>query len=106
MTTVVKYNISLAITLQIRLLEEEKEEQLSEKVIILFEHLGERPHHESLRLGSTCDTGKYRPVKVKLPTPDHVHRILKQAKSLKQSPSYSSVFTAPGLEVRRKTEEE
>ena len=66
-------------------LEEEKGEQLSDKVSNLFEHLGERPRQESERLGWKFEVGKNRPVKVKLPTSDHVHRILRQAKNLKQS---------------------
>ena len=75
-------------------LEEEKGEQLSDKVSNLFEHLGERPRQESVRLGR-FEVGKNRPVKVKLPTSDHVHRILRQAKTLKQSSCYSSVFITP-----------
>jgi cell division septum initiation protein DivIVA len=76
-------------------LEEEKGEQLSEKVGNLFQHLGEKSRQESVRLGWKFEAGKHRPVKVKLPTSDHVQRILKQAKILKQSSSYSSVFLAP-----------
>ena len=48
-----------------------------------------------MRLGRKFEVGKNRPVKVKLPTSDHVHRILRQAKTLKQSSCYSSVFITP-----------
>ena len=72
-------------------IEEDNGEQLSEKVSNFFEYLGEKPRHESLRIGFKCDTGKRRPVKVKLPSSDHVHRILKQAKTLKQSSAYSGL---------------
>ena len=76
-------------------LEEDNGEQLSEKVGNLLEHLGEKPRQESVRLGRKFEAGKHRPVKVKLPTPDHVRRVLNQAKTLKQSSSFSSVFIAP-----------
>ena len=90
-------------TLMIFGLEEGTGEQLSDQVSNLFEHLGEKPRHESLRLGVKCSAGKHRPVKVKLPTPDHANRISKQAKTLKQSSCYSSVFIAPD---RTKSERE
>lgn len=76
-------------------LEEESGENLSEKVGDLLQHLGEKPRQESERLGGKFEAGKHRPIKAKLPTADHVQRILRLAKTLKQTSTYSSVFIAP-----------
>ena len=46
-------------------------------------------------------------MKVKLPSTDHIPRIFKQAKTLKQSSAYSSDFIAPDrTKMRGKTEAE
>ena len=65
--------------------------------------LGKKPRHESLGIAFKCDTGKLWPVKVKFPSTDHVHHILKQARTLKQFSTHSSVFIAPN---RTKNERE
>ena len=76
-------------------LKEEPNEQLSQKMDNFLLHFGEKPRHESTRIGMKTKGDNPRPVKIRLSSSVHVHRILKLAKTLKDSESYSSVFIAP-----------
>ena len=76
-------------------LREEKTENLSSKVDNLLEQFGEKPRHESSRIGTQSDPQKPRPVKIKLPSSASVHSILQAAKTLKQSSDYRSVYIHP-----------
>jgi hypothetical protein len=64
----------------------------------VFECVGEKPRHESVRIGlktSEVQTVRHRPVKVKLADSSHVIQILRSAKKLKETDNYGSVFLSP-----------
>jgi hypothetical protein len=76
-------------------LSEEEDEKLCERVSSVFEAIGEKPRFEACRLGKSGDQDKLRPVKVTLTSATTVYQILKNARNLKTSDSYQSVFISP-----------
>ena len=65
----------------------------------VFEAIGEKPRHESVRVGvkksTDSETGRHRPIKVRLSNSSHVIQILRAARKLKDTAAYRSVFLCP-----------
>jgi len=77
-------------------LKEETHEDTSKKISELLDYLGEKPRHESVRIGvQKSDESKQRPVKVSLASSAHAIQILRAARKLKDSDGYGSVFICP-----------
>ena len=78
-------------------LSEAEDDNLCERVGSVFEAIGEKPRFEACRLGKqkSGDQDKVRPVKVTLSSSTTVYQILKNAKNLKTSDSFKSVFISP-----------
>ena len=77
-------------------LDEDKEEQLSEKICDLFETMGEKPRTEAYRIGKlSAEKTSPRPVKVTMTSSSSVHQLLDKAKRLKTSSKYQKVFLSP-----------
>ena len=78
-------------------LPEEDDEKICERISSVFEAIGEKPRFEACRLGKqkSSDQDKVRPVKVTFSSATTVYQILKNAKNLKTSDSFQSVFISP-----------
>ena len=65
----------------------------------VFGVIGEKPRHESVRVGvkksTDSETGRHRPIKVRMSNSSHVIQILRAARKLKDSAAYRSVFLCP-----------
>lgn len=78
-------------------LDEEPDEQLSDKIIDVLLQLGEKPRVEATRLGTKGSSGNKpcRPVKVRLGSSALVRQILTKSKTLKDIDRFKSVFVCP-----------
>ncbi len=80
-------------------LQEEPNEDTCAAVSGVLEFLGEKPRHESVRIGvkeeSGTDKSRPRPVKISLSSSAHVIRILRAARNLKNCEQYKMVFICP-----------
>ncbi len=62
----------------------------------LFEYLGEKPRHESVRIGiQRTPATTPRPVKVTVANSSHVFQLLRAARKLKDCAKYHNVFICP-----------
>lgn len=88
-------------------LKEDSNEELSQKVGEIFEHLGEKPKLEASRLGKKSVQATVRPVKVTLSSSTCVKLILSKARQLRSSEKFRTVFLSPDrtLEERSKHKE-
>ena len=78
-------------------LEEENHENTGKIVDAVLESIGEKPRHESVRIGvqqptSGSDQSRPRPIKVSVSTAAHVFQVLKAARMLKSIEQYTEVF--------------
>ena len=76
-------------------LDETKNENLNERVQKVFEEIGLKPVMEVCRVGKSSKEKLKRPVKVTLSTSGTVDQILSQARRLRQSDNFSSVYVRP-----------
>ena len=77
-------------------MKETDREVTGEKVDELFEQLGTKPRHESVRIGVKKDVADNpRPIKVSLTSSTYVHQILQAARGLKTSEAFKNVFVCP-----------
>ena len=77
-------------------LEEDKNENLSEKVGEVFVSVGEKPSFVASRLGKKTGS-KARPVKVTLTGNGSVNQILYKSKRLRTVEALKSVFMSPDM---------
>ena len=82
-------------------LEEKKNEDVGALVHEVMEEIGLKPTLEVSRIGKI---GSNRPVKVKFSTPTTALQILGQAKRLKDSAKFSSVFIRPDRSVEERAQ--
>ena len=81
---------------------EQEGENLAERVQEVFQEIGIKPTMEVSRVGKVSkDLKTKRPVKVSLSSPSVAYQILSQARRLRKSENFSSVFVRPD-----RTEEE
>ena len=78
-------------------LEEENNENTGKVVDAVLESIGEKPRHDSVRIGvlqptSGSDQSRPRPIKVSVSTAAHVFQVLKAARMLKSIEQYTEVF--------------
>lgn len=77
-------------------LDEDKDENLSEKIGGLLGTIGQKPRTEVCRIGkSSAERIFPRPVKVTLSSSNSVKQVLQSAKELKTCPRYKRVFLSP-----------
>jgi len=75
---------------------ETEKENLTELVQDVFQDIGIKPTLETVsRLGKAGKENTKRPVKVTLSSPSVAHQILSQARRLRESENFSSVFVRP-----------
>jgi hypothetical protein len=77
---------------------ETENENLSERIQDVFQEIGMKPTLETVsRLGKVSKekTKRERPVKVTLSSPSVAHQILSQARRLRESENFGSVFVRP-----------
>ena len=86
-------------------LQESVDEDTNSVIDKVFESVGEKPRHDSVRIGSrpSSKAERHRPVKVRLADSSHVIQILRSAKKLKETDTYRKVFLSPdrSLEERK-----
>ena len=76
-------------------LPEEENDNLTERVQEVFQHIGFKPTMEVSRVGRVSKEKKKRPVKVTLSTSSVAYQILSQARKLHKSDNFGSVFIRP-----------
>lgn len=79
-------------------LAESAKENLSDKVSVVFQDIGEKPRFEACRLGKSSNsdsTKKVRPVKVTLSSSTIASQILSKSRKLKKTVNHQSVFICP-----------
>ena len=88
-------------------LKEEPGVDTGKQIDEVLEFLGEKPRHESVRIGTKkeSDSGRPvpRPVKVSVASSAHVFQILRAAKKLKDSEQFGNVFICPDRTVEERT---
>ena len=84
-------------------LEENENEELSDKINYVFEHIDEKPRFDAVRIGMKS-AGKVRPVKVKLPNSTAVHQILVKCKELRRCEDLKTVFISPDRSPEQRAE--
>ena len=76
-------------------LPEEENDNLTERVQEVFQHIGFKPTMEVSRVGRVSKEKKKRPVKVTLSNSSVAYQILSQARKLHKSDTFGSVFIRP-----------
>ena len=76
-------------------LTEEDNENLNEKVVEIFESIGQKPTADACRVGTRKSKDSVRPVKVKLSSSLIVDQLLTKVKTLRNISRFSSVFVCP-----------
>ena len=85
-------------------LPEEDDEQLSNKVSEVFEHLEQKPKFEASRLGKKRSDSATRPVKVSLSSSFIVQQILSKSKNLRVNDKFRTVFLSPDRTLEQRTQ--
>ena len=76
-------------------LSEESGEVLADKVVEVFENIGQKPKVEVCRVGRKKNTDSSRPVKVKVSSSLVVQQLLANAKNLRNVAKFKTVFVCP-----------
>ena len=83
-------------------LQENKEEDLGQKVVVVFRHLREKTRIEAIRLGKDSLTGTDRPVKIALSSSVIVRQIFSKSKKMRETEEFKAVLLAPYCTVKEK----
>ena len=83
-------------------LQEDEEEDLSQKVAVVFGHLGEKPRIEAIRMGKSSQTGTALPVKISLSSSVIIRHILSKSRKLRETEEFKVVFLAPDRTVEER----
>ena len=83
-------------------LPDDEEEQLEEKISEVLETVGQKPKIEVQRLGKKKTSTSTRPVKVRLSSSLIVHQILDNARKLRLSAKFKTVFLSPDRSIEER----
>ena len=83
-------------------LPEEDGEELETKISGVFEEIGLKPKLEAQRIGKKKTASSTRPVKVCVSSSLIVHQILVNAKNLRKSATYKTVFLSPDRSLEQR----
>ena len=84
-------------------LQEDEDEDLGQKVAVVFGHFGENPGIEIIRtLGKISQTETARSVKITLSSSVIVRQILSKSRKLRETDEFKTVFLAPDRTVENR----
>ena len=83
-------------------LPDDEEEQLEERISEVLETVGQKPKIEVERLGKKKTSTSTRPVKVRLSSSLIVHQILDNARKLRLSAKFKTVFLSPDRSIEER----
>ena len=83
-------------------LPDDEEEQLEERISEVLETVGQKPKIEVQRLGKKKTSTSTRPVKVRLSSSLIVHQILDNARKLRLSAKFKTVFLSPDRSIEER----
>ena len=83
-------------------LPDDEEEQLEKRISEVLETVGQKPKMEVQRLGKKKTSTSTRPVKVRLSSSLIVHQILDNARKLRLSAKFKTVFLSPDRSIKER----